>query len=235
MKYLILIIILTCSFLSCDNISHKKNENTFFIIGELETIADHTKVFLKVQKSNKTITLDTAYTSQNAFQFSGAISKPEIFGIYIDGIKGSIGLFIQNDSVFIDVDENTLNNSIIKGSELNDQYLSFVKKSNEIISRTNYLFPLFQKARTENDVEKLIEINKKIEGIHQENRAFVISFIRENQDSYIASFALYLLLKNESISKDTIASIYSDFSHDVKKGDLSMAILLYLDSINKIK
>ncbi|WP_117882576.1 DUF4369 domain-containing protein [Aureibaculum luteum] len=230
MKYLILIIILTCSFFSCDKNYLKNKDNSFFIFGKVDSISDNTKVFLKIQESNKIIPLDTVYTVNNAFQFNGNISKPEVFGIFIDGIKGSIGLFIQNDSVFIDVDENMLSNSIIEGSELNDKYLNFVKKSNEIISRTNYLFPLFQKARTENDVIKLNEINKKMELIHKENTTFVLNFAKSNSDSYIAAFALKTLLNDKSISADTIASIYNNFSHEVKKGDFAIEILLHLES-----
>ncbi|QCX39149.1 DUF4369 domain-containing protein [Aureibaculum algae] len=230
MKYLILIIILTCSLFSCDKNYINNEENSFYIFGKFDTISDSTKVFLKIQESNKIIPIDTVYIINNAFQFNGEITKPEVFGIYIDNIKGSIGLFIQNDSVFIDVDKNRLSNSIIKGSELNDDYLDFVKKSNEIISRTNYLFPLFQKARTENDFKSLNEINKKMEAIHQENISFVLNYAKDNSDSYIAAFALKTLLRDKSISVDTIASIYNNFSHDVKKGDFAIEILLYLES-----
>ncbi|MBJ2172632.1 DUF4369 domain-containing protein [Aureibaculum sp. A20] len=234
MKYLILIITLMCSFISCDKNEPKKNDNSFFILGQFDSISDNTRVFLKFQASNNIIPLDTVYTLNNTFQFSGKITKPEVFGIYIDSIKGSIGLFIQNDSVFIEVDKNWLSNSIIKGSQLNDKYLNFTTKSNEIISKTNYLFPLFQKARTENDVDKLKEINKKIDAIYKENETFTLNFAKENSNSYIAAFALQTVLKSNSVKKDSIAIIYNNFSNSVKKGDFALQILIYLDSVKAI-
>ncbi|WP_321974806.1 DUF4369 domain-containing protein [Aureibaculum sp. 2210JD6-5] len=218
------------SFFSCDEDFNKKNDNSFYIFGKVDNIEDSTKIYLKVQESNKIIPLDTTYAIDGTFQFMGKINKPEVYGIYIDSIKSSVGLFIQNDSVFIDINRDKLSDSKIKGSELNDQYLSFIKKSNEILSKINYLFPLFQKARTENDVDKLNEINKKIEAIHKENTTFVLNFARENPDSYIAAFALQTLLKNKYTSKDTIASIYNNFTHNVKKGDFAIEILLYLEN-----
>ncbi|MET2984914.1 DUF4369 domain-containing protein [Aureibaculum conchae] len=230
MKNWLIFIILVVLLFSCGKNLEKKRNNDFYIFGQLKNVHDNTKVYLKVQESNRIITLDTAYVSNNMFEFNGNINKPEVFGIYIDSIKGSIGLFIHNDSISINVDENKLSNSTVKGSELNDKYLSFTKKSNEIISKTSYLFPLFQKARTENDVDKINEINKKIEAIHNENRVFTLNFARENPNSYIAAFALQTLLNDESVSIDSIASVYNNFSHEVKKGDFAIEILLYLES-----
>ena len=208
----------------------KTQNNRYYIFGQLKNVSENTKVYLKVQESNRIIPLDTAYVYNNTFNFRGNINKPEVFGIYIDSIKGSIGLFIHNDSVFINVNKDKLSNSTVKGSKLNDKYLNFTKKSNEIISKTSYLFPLFQKARTENDVDKINEINKKIEAIHNENRVFTLNFARENPNSYIAAFALQTLLNDESVSTDTITSVYNNFSHEVKKGDFAIEILLYLEN-----
>lgn len=230
MKNLILFIVFGFAFFSCDRHLEKKRNNDFYIIGQLKNVSDSTRVYLKVQESNRIVPLDTAFVSNNKFEFNGKINRPEVFGIYIDSIKSSIGLFMHSDSVLIDIDEDKLSNSTIKGSELNDKYLSFINKSNEIISKTNYLFPLFQKARTENDVDKIYEINKKIEAIHNENRTFTLNFAKKNPNSYIAAFALQTLLNDESVSIDTIASIYNQFSHEVKKGDFAIEILLYLEN-----
>lgn len=222
-------LIIFVSIISCARLDNVR-DNTFSIIGNIENITDSTKVYLKVQVSNNIVPIDTTLIINNTFQFSGNISKPEVYGLYIDSIKGSIGFFIENDSIFINVNKNELKNSKIKGSELNDKYLDFIKKSNNILSKTNYLFPLFQKARTENHAEKLNEINKKIEAIQAENTAFVLNFARENSNSYIAALALQTLLKDSSVSTDTIASIYNNFSHEVKKGDFAIEILLHLEN-----
>ncbi|RPD94370.1 DUF4369 domain-containing protein [Aureibaculum marinum] len=229
MKNLILFFVLIVSFFSCAKMSSKNNSKEFYINGIIEEIRDSTKVYLKVQKSNKILPLDTAYTINNVFKFNGKIDKPEVVGIYIDSLKGEIGLFIQNDSVFIEVNKNNLSDSKIYGSELNNEYLKFVKQSNKILSKTNYLFPLFQKARTENDVDKLKNINNQIEQIHKDNIAFTLSYARNNPESYISAFALKSLLKSEYVTKDTIASIYQNFTHEVKKGDFAIEVLLFLE------
>ena len=96
MKNLIIFIFLILSFFSCDEHFNKRQNDGFYIFGKSKGILDSTKVYLKVQESNKIITLDTTDVISNTFQFKGYINKPEVFGIYIDSIKGSIGLFIEN-------------------------------------------------------------------------------------------------------------------------------------------
>jgi len=233
MKNWITFAILVVFIFSCDNDLNKIQEGSFYILGSGENFSDSTEVFLKVQESNKIIPLDTTYIVNNTFQFKGQINKPSIYGVYIDSLKGSIGIFMQNDSITINVNKNQLENSKVIGSDLNNQYSAFIKKSNQIISKTNYLFPLFQKARTENDVDKLVTINQKIEAIYKENSTFVLNYAKQNTDSYIAAVALHTLLKDNSVSKDTIALIYNSFSHEVKKGDFAIEILLFLESNNK--
>lgn len=220
---------------SCDDYHSENINSNYFINGQSKNTTDGTNVYLKVQESNKIIPLDTTQIINNTFQFKGKVDRPEIYGIYIDSLEGSIGLFMENDSISIAVNKNNLNESKIYGSNTNDQYLNFVKKSNTIISETKSLFPLFQKARSENDIEKLTKINNKIEEIYKENLMFTLQFARDNPDSYVAAFALQSLLKEKSVHKDTIAAIYNNFSHEVKKGDFSIEILLYLENQESVK
>lgn len=233
-KGLIILSILILVF-SCNKKVSIESDGHFYIYAKGNQFADSTKVFLKVQKFNTIVHLDTTYFKKNTFEFEGEIAKPEIFGIYIDSLKEAMGLFIQNDSVFIDLNKNSISESQIRGSQLNDEYHSFISETNKIMSKTNYLFPLFQKARTENDVKKLNEINKKINSIHQEKLSYMVQFAKKNPNSYISALALQSLLKEESIHKDTIALIYNSLSTKVKKGNLSLEILMYLENENILK
>ena len=75
-------------------------------------------------------------------------------------------LIIENTSINLTIDIEQINDPIISGSILNDQLLTYKNESKAIFRKIDYLYPRFQKARLENDIQKLKEIGlemKKIE------------------------------------------------------------------------
>ncbi len=215
---------------SCSNSSKKDHQKRFYIIGNTNELIDNTNVFLKTQENKTIFTLDSTLIKNGTFEFEGEIYKPSVYGIYIDSLKNSIGFFLKNDSIIIDVNKDNLSDSKITGAKLNDQYLNYTKNVNQIVSKTNLLYPIFQKARAENDVQKLDEINKKMQTINNKKTLFALNYAKEHPDSYIAAFALHSVLNNNSISKDSIFSIYNRFSDEVKEGDFAIETLIYIEN-----
>ena len=230
MKNLIALIILIISFISCRNSDNKSYINGYLLTGTIEKSLNGEKVLLKTQENKKIKLLDSTTINDGKFNFKGRIDKPEVYGIFIDSIEGTIGLFMENKNITIEVNKDNLSSSKISDSKINDDYLDFIKKSNQIISEMNVLFPEFQKARAENDVIKLEVINKKMQVINDKNTAFVLRYARQNPESYISAVAIQSVLRIPSIHKDTIANIYSKFSDYVKKGEYSKEIEIYLNT-----
>ena len=192
------------------------------------------KAFLKKQELGNLITVDSTTIINGEFQFKGKISSPSIYGIYIEDIDGVIGLFMENTQINIEVNIDNLEQSKITGSKTNDEYLEFIRNSNEIISKMNVYFPEFQKARAENDIEKLEEINSKMKEINNENTNYILKYAKNNPDSYISAVALNSILSIPTVPKDTIRYIYNNFSDYVKKGDISREIEFFLQTSEPI-
>jgi len=230
MKNKIIIFFFIIFIFSCNNILKNKPNHKFHITGTTNNITDNTKVFLKIQENKTIITLDSTLVKNGIFQFEDKIIKPSVFGIYIDSIKSNLGFFIKNDSITIEINKDNLSDSKITGSKLNNQYLNYVKSINQIVSETNLLYPIFQKARAENNVQKLNEINKKMQAINNKKNLFALNYAKEHADSYIAAFALHSVINDNAISKDTILTIYNRFSDEVKEGDFAIEILIYLEN-----
>jgi len=230
MKRIIFLFFLIIYLFSCNNYPKKDHQKVFFIIGNANGLIDNTKVFLKKQENKTIILLDSTQIKNGNFTFNGIIDKPSVYGININNIKGQIGLFLKNDTITININKDSLSDSKITGSKLNDQYLNYIKSVNQIISKTNLLYPIFQKARAENDVEKLNEINKKMQAINAEKTTFALNYAKKHPESYIAAFALHSVLNDNSIPKDSVQSIYNRFSNEVKEGDFAIEISIYLEN-----
>ena len=233
MKKIIFISIIVVQFYSCNKNSEKINTENFVIIGNIENIPDNIKVYLKTQEYGKLTILDSTIVRGEKFEFTGKIDKPVIYGVFINNTKDAIGIFMENSTITIEAYKDSLASSKVSGSKTNDEYLNFVKKSNQIISKMNILFPEFQKARAENDVEKLKEINEKLQQISNANTNFTLDYAKRNPDSYIGAMALHSILNIPTVEKDTIEKIYKNFSDFVKKGDFALKTKTFLDT-NKI-
>ncbi len=51
------------------------------------------------------------------FEFEGEIDRPIVYGIYIEEIKGLIGVFMENDTIYIEAYKDSLAKSKITGSK----------------------------------------------------------------------------------------------------------------------
>jgi hypothetical protein len=197
--------------------------------GSIESILNGNMVYLKTQENKRIKVIDSTNIINGKFQFQGKIDQPIVYGLYIEDSKDAIGVFMENDTIYIEAYKDSLAKSKITGSKTHDEYLNFIKQSNNIVSKMNHLFPIFQKARAENDADKLEEINAQMRAINEENTVFALKYAKRHPDSYISALALQSVLTVPTIDKDTIAKIYNNFSDYVKKGDFAIEIAQYLD------
>jgi len=230
MNRLIPIIIFVFLINSCQQREKENLKNGYLLYGSIESPLNGKLVYLKTQENKKIKVIDSTNIRNGKFQFKGHIDRPIVYGIYIEDSKEMIGVFMENETIYIEAYMDSLAKSKIIGSKTHDDYLDFYKHSNKIVSKMNNLFPIFQKARAENDVGKLEVINAKMRAINYENTLFALKYAKQHPDSYISALALQSVLSIPSVNKDSIAYIYGQFSDYVKKGDFAIEIAQYLDS-----
>lgn len=226
-----LILFLLAILMSCQFRQDGKNLN-FSIEGYVDTLYNNKKVFLFSQEGSSHRKIDSTKITNGKFLFKGSIKRPKVYGIAIESIDNILGLFMENSPIFIDVDTKKIEKSKVSGSSTHDQFVNYIDSSTKITSRMNLLYPVFQKARAEDDIQKLEEINFKMKEIINENTEFALQYAEQHPDSYVAAYALFSVMQMDLISRDTLFRIYNNFTPYVKKGDFAMDILLNLqDSI----
>ncbi len=233
MKKLLPFIVIALLLYSCKKDPEKDTVDNFSISGTIKSTFNNSNVYLKTQENGILVVLDSTTVINGEFAFKGHVNKPVVYGIFIDSIKDAIGIFMENKAITIEAYKDSLSSSKISGSQTNSDYLNFVHQSNQIISKTNVLFPTFQKARAENDVEKLEIINAKMQAINDENTSFALNYAKQHPNSYISAMALHSTLRVPSIHRDTILKIYDNFSDFVKKGDFAIETVLFLETSKK--
>ncbi|HKJ06487.1 MAG TPA: hypothetical protein VJ970_03390, partial [Flavobacteriaceae bacterium] len=86
-----------------------------------------------------------------------------------------------------------------------------------IFKQIDYLYPAFQKARLENDAEKLKDIQQKMDGIYMEFSSYTYNFIEKNKESYVSVMLLRDMLKSDTVDSTKIKKYYQLFSNHLKE------------------
>ncbi|MDJ0645041.1 MAG: DUF4369 domain-containing protein [Flavobacteriaceae bacterium] len=231
----IVVIVIIC--LSCkreENISVKNNYTLYISVPNIE---NNTKILLKKQEGYLSMAIDSTLIKNQKAIFEGTINLPEVYGVFIEGYKEGIFPIIEKGTINVKVKINDLANSEIAGTKLNEQLAQYKENSREISSKMNDLFHEFQRARAENNSQKLIEINEQMRVIDKQRNDFSKKFIKNNSNSFVASMVLHSMSINKDISRDTIEKLYALLSNQVKKSEFSKSVALELeiDTLRKDK
>ena len=222
MKKILFACLYSLIIFSCNSPSSqlkKQNDSKskgFILKGSLKTaISD--KVYLSKIIKNELQPTDSVKIENNSFVFTGAVGYPERFALTFENSSAAVIFIIENTNFEIFIDPDKLNETVIKGSELNAKLDEYKLASKNIFKKIDYLFPKFQKARLENDVKTLDEIGNELKKIEKEFTDFSFNFVKSNSDSYVSAMVLSDQLKSTTVDTARISNAYKQLSQEVKK------------------
>ncbi len=212
-------VLLLSSFIlfSCVEEKQRKASQEQFVLNINILNADGNVSYLHKLTDSKTIVSDSAIIKNNKVVFKGTVAYPERYLLTITNVFGGKLIILENDSINIEANKDDLTKAIISDSPINTELSNVQQKSMRIYDKMDLFFPDLQRARLENDAEKLSEITLKMKAIEQENIDFNYTYASENPNSYISAMILNDLSKRDSIDISKIKNIYDTFSDEVKK------------------
>ena len=221
--------------ISCKKSSDQLVSDRYVLSISIENVTDGTKLYLRKQEDNLSIDLDTTFVINGEASFEGSIGAPEVYGIFIDGQTTGIFPIVEKGEVFITADVKALEQTRIQGTFLNDQLAQYKNRVAQILSKTNTHYHDFQKARAENDLNTLNQINERIAAIQKEKVAYAQSFVEQHPNSFVSTMVLHSMVINRELENQQLFALYDRLSDEVKKTEFSKAIVieLQLDSLRR--
>lgn len=190
--------------------------NKFVLSGTFNTeISD--KVYLNKILENTLYPVDSSTIINHQFIFEGAVEYPERFALTFENYATPVIFILENTDFQIELNPTQLHEPILINSPLNYKLNEYKTHSKNIFKKIDYLFPQFQKARLENDVEELAKIGQKMKLIEREFSDFSFQFIENNKKSYISGMILRDQLKSSTADTLKIIKTYNMLSTNVKK------------------
>ena len=203
-------------FFSCkkDNDTHINNGYTITINAELP---DNTKAYLQQYNDQTVQKIDSATFLSKSLSFKGEVEFPERYLITIDAVFGGRVIIVENDSILVSVKNKDLINAHISGSILNKELRTYQATLNKIYSKVDALFPEIQRARLDNNAEKLEVLIDKMKAVEDKSIAYSFYYASSKLESYISAIILNDLSHKDSIDIKRINTLYNKMSKDVKK------------------
>jgi len=218
------------------NVSQIKQPNSsssftlkgFEIQGTIENFNPE-KVYLNKVIENSFYKIDSSEVLNKNFKFKGIVEFPERFAITFENYSSITLFIIENTQFKVFINSETINDPIITGSPLNSKLYKYKLDAKNIFKKIDYLFAQFQKARLENDADKLAEIEVEMKKIEKEFIDFSYEYILQNKESYIAPMILRDQLKSSTIDTLQIKKTYSILASEIKNSPDAEIIASFLN------
>ncbi|MFK5958899.1 MAG: DUF4369 domain-containing protein [Lutibacter sp.] len=203
------------------------NSTSFEIKGTLENFYSK-KVYLNKIIETSIYPIDSSEIINNHFKFIGIVKFPERFALTFENYSSITPFIIENTPLNIIINSKAITDPLITGSPLNTKLNDYKTTSKNIFKKIDYLFPQFQKARLENDAEKLRFIGNEMKNIEHEFVEFSYQYILQNKDSYVSAMILRDQLKSSTIDTLRVGKMYKILSEEVKKSPDAQIISSFL-------
>lgn len=94
------------------------------------------KVFLLSQKDGATVT-DTAVIAKKTFKFEGATNDPQQASIKIEGVQGTVPIFLENFKYTVVIPVDSLRGAVVTGGETQNIYTQLAQAKQDISAKYN--------------------------------------------------------------------------------------------------
>ena len=223
---------------------NKLKENEYEISGTIDPAFNGKQVFLKEQSENPMspmTALDTAVVENGKFTFKGISETPKERLIFIEGKDqdGAVFVYTEEGHIAVEVNKDTLFNSVVSGTLNNDAQAKYTKLAMEA-GRGDKAFQeknmeLFNKAKAENDTVTQNKIIKDYQNMSKENNKKYVAFIEENPNALVTIKAFPPLFQDQDKKSADIQALYDKLSPEVKETELGKKIGEHLTKMAEVE
>lgn len=198
------------------NSCEKQNEG-FVINGEIDSFYSGRKIKLVRMNSSGTKTIDSAIITNGKAILKGFVDSPDLHYVFVDNYIGSLPLIIENETMAINFDKDTLAHSVVTGSKENDIFKIFQDYAKPLRDQNMKLQKQFREAQAAKDMKTMQQIRKQYDSLVKLNNDFSIKTIKEYEDAATSAIILEDFLKAKFITVAEANTIYNAFTNYVKE------------------
>lgn len=200
--------------LTLNSCKEEQSHNGFIINGKIDGPSKNYKAKLISFNNNKEVILDSTTVVDGALTLKGTVESPDLYYLAIDGLAGFMPIMVENEKMEVTLYKDSLQKSVVKGSEEND-LLKIYQDDSEAIKMKNAQFgQRYRTAQTNGDTLKMEEIKSEFNKLMEETNARHIQLIKDNTHLVTSAAILGNILMAKGISKADAENIFNTLSKE---------------------
>ncbi len=191
----------------------------YTVNGELRgDIENGTKVFLKTTDSLRRamVEIDTAIVENGQFNFYGASDTPQLYYIFIDGVRGNAPVILENGEISFKAQKDSLTFARLKGTPQNEVFMDYLEESRTLSSMSRSMNDEFRKANAAQDTAAVMALREEYLELQERAKNYELDFVKEHPEALISAFILEKFITAKTVPVKQVDSIFQTFSQEIK-------------------
>lgn len=180
------IILFSCTPNASESSSNAKNGG-FTITGTIEG-AESMLVVIQANINGEWIAIDSSVVKNEQFVLNGKVESPQMQFIHFGKIRKFIGVFVENGDIAIEGSIDSLDNVIVKGSQIHDKYQAYSKGLLPYRDKLRLLYPKYDTADSLGDKSMEEDLDIEYESIHNEQIEYTKELISKNKNNALGPY-----------------------------------------------
>ncbi len=214
MKRSILLIVIIAIVFSCSGPEKKESDKQYSIKGTINKELDAT-VYIKQRKDGKWEPVDSTQMLKGQFSFTGDVDYPVRYYIQIPQTMSLVPFFLEASDIQIDIDVDSINNTVISGSASNDDYEAFLDAVAVYDTDIKKYVDAFKTAREQDNQALANKFEATIDSIYEKKEVFIQEYILDNNKSAVTPYIAYRNIYQLKLAD--LEQIVESFDESVKR------------------
>lgn len=209
---------------------------------DVKTAAANSKLFI-LQKEGAITNLDSVVSTNGVFHTEGEVSIPHKVRLYLvpqsqssseTSFKKGFPIYIESGSISVISNDQTLENSVLSGTPMNNDLQAYNEMRKPFIARMNQLEEDFNKAKKENDAMKIQNIRVEYDELETKLDQAEIDFFNAHTNSMVS---LEWLSSNFNMvrEKSKVTAMFDKMSDAVKQSEAGKKFKANLDRTQAVE
>lgn len=215
---------------ACHNTPKNVNPGGFTITGTIKGM-DTGWVFFGHSDSAGFVT-DSLKLNQSAFTYTGKVSEPAQYYLWIKGNDGSsiksVDFFVEDTLIQVQVDKDSIQKTNITGSRVEDMYLQYKQGMKPLRDKINALNKSYETASSKGDKAAIDSLSNVYDQLEKAEHVEIVSYVDKNPSSIIGAWAVEKNLLYDGDVK-VLEKLYGEFTPAVQQSRYAKVIKKELD------
>ena len=202
------------------------------IIGEME---DGAQAFLrKTNDVGRFINVDTTSVINGSYTFSGNQEEAEIHYVFFDNLRGNIPFVLENGTIEIEAQRDSLQYSSIRGTLQNDMFADFLEESRGMAYKARGMTADMRKASADMDTVQMNSLRQEYSELQEEAREFELNYVREHPNAIISVIIIQKAQQQRLLPESEIKSLFDSLSPEIQNSKVGKKIKEKIDKGQKV-